>query len=123
MAECWSDRSKPAADLEFFLDGARVRDERQTELQIIRETDQLESSYRRLSLLARPAHLAAKRIVVKCTARIGEAYWQTSDATITVVSKPSYMLESRSNSNSGQEKDLDKNMFTFFLTKYFRILY
>ena len=32
----------------------------------------------------------------------GEAYWQTSQLSVTVISKPSYMLESKSSSNTGQ---------------------
>ena len=39
---------------------------------------------------------------MKCNANIGEAYWQTASATVAVLAKPSYMLESRSSSNSGQ---------------------
>ena len=56
---------------------------------------------RRMSLKVREGHSKAGKINVKCNAKIGEAYWQTSQIGITVI-KPSYMLESRSSSNSGR---------------------
>ena len=51
----------------------------------------------------REGHSKAGKINVKCNAKIGEAYWQTSQIDITVINKPSYMLESRSSSNSGMD--------------------
>ena len=57
--------------------------------------------FRKMRFTVRDNHLSASSLVVKCNANIGEAYWQTSDATIQIIGKPSYMLESRSNSNSG----------------------
>ena len=49
----------------------------------------------------RDNHLSASSLVVKCNANIGEAYWQTTDAAIQVIGKPSYKLHSRLNSSSG----------------------
>jgi len=101
IVECWSDRSKPAADLQFFINGNRVPGEKVDDLEIFSESDgQLETSYRKMRFTVRENHLSASSLVVKCNANIGEAYWQTSDATIQIIGKPSYMLESRSNSNS-----------------------
>ena len=54
-----------------------------------------------MRLTVRDNHLSASSLVVKCNANIGEAYWQTTDAAIQVVGKPSYMLHSRSSSNQG----------------------
>jgi len=97
--ECWSDRSHPAADLQFFMNGNRVKDESLGQIQISKESDGLlESSYRRMTLRVRESHSGS--ISVKCNANIGEAYWKTSQANVNVISKPSYMLESRSSSNS-----------------------
>jgi len=56
--------------------------------------------FRKMRFTVRDNHLSASSLVVKCNANIGEAYWQTSDAIIQIIGKPSYMLESRSNSNS-----------------------
>jgi len=99
--ECWSDRSKPAADLQFFINGNRVPGEKVDDLEIFSESDgQLETSYRKMRFTVRENHLFASSLVVKCNANIGEAYWQTRSETIQIIGKPSYMLESRSNSNS-----------------------
>ena len=49
-----------------------------------------------------PCNIYVWFLQVKCNANIGEAYWQTASATVAVLAKPSYMLESRSSSNSGQ---------------------
>ena len=112
-------RSHPAADLQFFLNGNGVKDNSLGTTQIFRESDGiLESSYRyiewmerkkrevrrcfrKMTLRVREGHSKAGKIIVKCNAKIGEAYWQTSQREISVISKPSYMLESRSSSNSG----------------------
>ena len=55
-----------------------------------------------MRLTLRDNHLLANSLVVKCNANIGEAYWQTTDAVIQVIGKPSYMLHSRSSSYSGK---------------------
>ena len=55
----------------------------------------------RMRFTMRDNHLSANSLVVKCNANIGEAYWQTTDAVIQVIGKPSYMSHSRSNSYSG----------------------
>jgi len=100
LVECWSDRSKPAADLQFFINGNRVPGEKVDDLEIFSESNgQLETSYRRMRLTVRDNHLSANSLVVKCNANIGEAYWQTTDAVIQVIGKPNYMLERRSCSN------------------------
>ena len=59
-----------------------------------------------MTLRVREGHSKAGKIIVKCNAKIGEAYWQTSQREISVISKPSYMLESRSSSNSGDSLHL-----------------
>jgi len=101
VVECWSDRSYPAADLQFFLNGNRVKDDSLGNTQIFRESDGLlESSYRRMCLKVRDSYSQKGVINVKCNAKIGEAYWQTSQENINVITKPSYMLESRSSSNT-----------------------
>jgi len=99
--ECWSDRSKPAAQLQFFLNGDRVPSDKVQDLKVSFESDgQLETSYRKMRFTVRESHFSADSLVVKCNANIGEAYWQTSQVEIQIIGKPSYMLESRSTSNS-----------------------
>ena len=73
------------------------------EMEIFRESDGiLQSSFRKMRLLVKETHSQAGVVNVKCNANIGEAYWQTSNMDITVISSPSYMLESRSHSHSGK---------------------
>ena len=55
-----------------------------------------------MSLKVRDSYSQKGVINVKCNAKIGEAYWQTSQENINVITKPSYMLESRSSSNTGK---------------------
>lgn len=100
--ECWSDRSKPAANLQFFINGDRVPSDRVQDLKVSFENDgQLETSYRKMRFTVRENHFREDSLVVKCNANIGEAYWQTSQVAIRIIGKPSYMLESRSSrSNS-----------------------
>jgi len=101
--ECWSDRSKPHADLQFFINGNRVPKEKVGDIEVYSESDgQLETSYRKMTFTVRENHLSASSLDVKCNANIGDAYWQTSQAKIEIIGRPSYMLESRSNTN--QEK-------------------
>ena len=80
-------------------------------------------SFRRMTLRVRESQAVSGVLVIKCNANIGqfwdktqqndkktrislvlsgEAYWQTSQLSVTVISKPSYMLESKSSSNTGQ---------------------
>ena len=79
------------------------------------------SSFRRMTLRVRETQAVSGVLVIKCNANIGqfylrqnlnkmtsislvlsgEAYWQTSQLSVTVISKPSYMLESKSSSNTG----------------------
>jgi len=118
LVECWSDRSKPAADLQFFINGNRVPGEKVDDLEIFSESNgQLETSYRRMRLTVRDNHLSASSLVVKCNANIGEAYWQTTDSVIQVVGKPSYMLHSRSSSNQeiGKSRTIIPLMVLIFL--------
>jgi len=116
LVECWSDRSKPAADLQFFINGNRVPGEKVDDLEIFSESNgQLETSYRRMRLTLRDNHLLANSLVVKCNANIGEAYWQTTDAVIQVIGKPSYMLHSRSSSYSEIGKSRTISLLISFL--------
>ena len=95
-------RSHPAASLQFYLNGNRVKEDSMGEMEIFRESDGiLQSSFRKMRLLVKETHSQAGVVNVKCNANIGEAYWQTSNIDITVISSPSYMLESRSHSHSG----------------------
>ena len=82
------------------------------------------SSFRRMTLRVRETQAVSGVLVIKCNANIGqfylrqnlkqndkkirislvlsgEAYWQTSQLSVTVISKPNYMLESKSSSNTG----------------------
>ena len=100
--KCWSDRSHPAASLQFYLNGNRVKEDSMGQMEIFRESDGiLESSFRKMRLVVRDSHSESGVVNVKCNANIGEAYWQTSHVNVNVITKPSYMLESRSHSNSG----------------------
>ena len=56
---------------------------------------------RKMTFTVRENHLSASSLDVKCNANIGDAYWQTSQAKIEIIGRPSYMLESRSNTNQG----------------------
>lgn len=99
--KCWSDRSHPAASLQFYLNGNRVKDDSMGVMEIFRESDGiLQSSFRKMRLVVRESHSEAGVVNVKCNANIGEAYWQTSQLNINVVNKPSFKLQSRSHSNS-----------------------
>lgn len=98
--ECWSDRSKPAANLQFFINGDRVPSDKVQDLKVSYESDGLETSYRKMRFTVRENHFSKSSLVVKCNAKIGEAYWQTSQVEIPIMGKPSYMLESRSTSNT-----------------------
>ena len=102
--KCWSDRSHPAASLQFYLNGNRVKEDSMGVMEIFRESDGiLQSSFRKMRLLVRESHSQAGVVNVKCNANIGEAYWQTSHVNINVLNKPSFKLESRSDSNSGKK--------------------
>ena len=110
--KCWSDRSHPAASLQFYLNGNRVKEDSMGVMEIFRESDGiLQSSFRKMRLLVRESHSQAGVVNVKCNANIGEAYWQTSHVNINVLNKPSFKLESRSDSNSGK----NLNFMIFFL--------
>ena len=101
--KCWSDRSHPAASLQFYLNGNRVKEDSMGVMEIFRESDGiLQSSFRKMRLVVRESHSEAGVVNVKCNANIGEAYWQTSQLNINVVNKPSFKLQSRSHSNSGK---------------------
>ena len=71
-----------------------------------RKKREVRRCFRKMTLRVREGHSKAGKIIVKCNAKIGEAYWQTSQREISVISKPSYMLESRSSSNSGDSLHL-----------------
>ncbi|XP_023329321.1 uncharacterized protein LOC111702032 isoform X2 [Eurytemora carolleeae] len=100
---CSSDRSKPAAQLSFFINGERVPEDRMSREEIITEDDgKLESSFRSMSFIIQDSHYVRNGIIeVKCNAKIGEAYWKSATASIQLQGRPSYMLESRSSANSG----------------------
>ena len=84
-------RSHPAADLEFYVNGNRVKDDSLGDLQIFRESDGLlESShrstntrnilrltlniYRRMTLRVRESQAVSGVLVIKCNANIGQFY-------------------------------------------------
>ena len=97
-------------------DVAQVPKEKVDPTEVFTESDgQLETSYRfrrsfphflmisfrRMRFSVRENHLFQRKLIVKCNANIGEAYWQTSEASIDIIGKPSITLPSRSNSYAG----------------------
>jgi len=97
--ECFSDRSKPGAQLQFYINDNRVHESTVGSLLISPVNNgQLESSSRTLHLRIRANHLMSSSLRVKCVASIGEAYWRTAETTIRLERDPSYTLESRSRS-------------------------
>jgi len=88
--ECSSDRSKPAAELLYFVNGDRVSAKNMEETKKYEEKDGMESSYRLMNLRVRPQHVYESHLKVKCTARIGEAYWQTAEDSVQVIGMENY---------------------------------
>ncbi|KAK4288886.1 hypothetical protein Pmani_038115 [Petrolisthes manimaculis] len=81
---CTSERSRPAASLEWYINGEKVKTESDKLLQYtpVNDSDGLETSRMGLRFTARPQHFPDGHLHLKCTATIAAVYHMVTEEKV-----------------------------------------